>query len=147
MANRNRVNVIKIFLFLFSFFPLLLRANPEIKTVGELDALQSQTTYYKALAARNKAKEEVGLITPHQTGGLIETPSRVRHRDQLPYISKIIGNGKTIDVRLRFADGSEMTRKKGDLIPGGFTLSQVSLEEVIITNAAGNKILLSEVAR
>lgn len=126
--------------------PTLLNANSEIKTVGELDTLQSQTTWYKALAARNKAKDEVGLITPSQTGALTETHSNSRHRDQLPQISKIIGNGKTIYVRLRFPDGTEMTRKKGDAIPGGFTLHHVSLDDVTLINAAGNKTILTEVA-
>ncbi|WP_232507637.1 hypothetical protein [Candidatus Williamhamiltonella defendens] len=60
----------KVFLFLLTLFPSLLSATSDINTVGELDALQSQITWYKALSERNKAKDEVGL-----TGSLDRSPT------------------------------------------------------------------------
>ncbi|BGI52311.1 MAG: hypothetical protein HamCj_06640 [Candidatus Hamiltonella defensa (Ceratovacuna japonica)] len=129
----------KVFLFLLTLFPSLLSATSDINTVGELDALQSQITWYKALAARNKAKDEVGL-----TGSLDRSPTMSIKPDPIPRITKMIGHGKSLYVRLRFPDGTEMTRKKGDAIPGGFTLTQVSLDEVTITHFSGNKMMLTE---
>lgn len=130
----------KVFLFLLTLFPSLLSATSDINTVGELDALQSQITWYKALAERNKAKDEVGL-----TGSLDRSPTMSIKPDPIPRITKIIGHGKSLYVRLRFPDGTEMTRKKGDALPGGFTLTQVSLDEVVITDSEGKKTLLTEV--
>ena len=130
----------KVFLFLLLLFPSLLSATSDINTVGELDALQSQITWYKALSARNKAKDEVGL-----TGSLDRSPTISIKPDPIPRITKMIGHGKSLYVRLRFPDGTEMTRKKGDAIPGGFTLTQVSLDEVVITDSEGKKTLLTEV--
>lgn len=114
----------------------------EIRSVGDLDELQSQTTYYKALNARNKAKDEAGVEIKTNANNISTSGTQ---NTSLPQITKILGNGGALSVRLVFSDGTESTKRKGDLIPGGYKLNKVSLDEVSVTNPSGNIFILSEV--
>lgn len=123
-------------------FSLRADDSVDIKTIGQLDVLQSQTTYLKAIAARNKAREEAGVSAPFPAS--VTSGVNTSKKTGLPQIVKIVGHGRALSVTLMLADGTEITRKKGDALPGGYKLTNVSLDEVNIADAAGASFILSE---
>ncbi|TNV16096.1 type IV pilus biogenesis protein PilP [Buttiauxella sp. B2] len=132
----------------------------ELKTVYDLDVLQSQTTYYKAVAARDKALEEVKNPTSssdsqthaqtppqafQQGGNTASTPSQ---GVSLPVVSKIIGGGNKIAATLSFSDGSMSIKRSGEMLPGGYQITGISINGVTVKNiSTGKTQVLSEGGR
>ena len=144
MERNKLLTITAVIMFLTILSPSIAMTN-EIKSVGDLDELQSQTTYYKALNARNKAKDEVGLINQNSSNAISNNTTTGAQNMPLPKITKILGSGSILFVRLIFPDGTESTKRKGDLIPGGYRLNKVSLDEVSVSNSTGNIFILTEV--
>ncbi|HDL7537453.1 TPA: type IV pilus biogenesis protein PilP [Yersinia enterocolitica] len=138
---KNRV----YFLLLSIIISCSVSANEisEVKSVWDLDVLQSQTTYLKALAAFQEAKDKSGGTMP--IVGSVAPGVNSAQKILLPQVIKIVGNGSGLSVRLVLSNGTEMTKKKGDSIPGGYKLTKVTLDEVSISDAAGTSFILSEV--
>lgn len=125
-------------------------AADDTKTIYDLDALQEQTVFYKALAVRNKAREESGDTHSFSTGinTPVTTPDQkvsAKNSIPLPSIVSVMGNAKGLIVKLEYSDGSTTSNKIGDVINGNFKLSKVNINEVeVISLTDGTKYMLKE---
>lgn len=119
-------------------------AATEIKTVGDIDRLQSGRVLYEAQAAFNKAKNEAGQgealslpvgpaqgVTAAQPGMPAATAANT-----MPSLEKVVGQEAT----LRLADGSMTSVRAGDSL-GGLTVVSVSLRGVVVRRKADNQLL------
>lgn len=119
-------------------------AATEIKTVGDIDRLQSGRVLYEAQAAFNKAKNEAGQgdalslpvgpaqgVTAAQPGMSAATAANT-----MPSLEKVVGQEAT----LRLADGSMTSVRAGDSL-GGLTVVSVSLRGVVVRRKADNQLL------
>ncbi|PKC36300.1 conjugal transfer protein [Pantoea ananatis 15320] len=121
-------------------------AAAEVKTVGDIDRLQSGRVLYEAQAAYNKAKNEAGEggalslpvapvqgVTPGVTGA---AATAVAPGNALPSLEKVVGQEAT----LRLADGSMTAVRAGDTLDG-LTVVSVSVRGVVVRRKADNKLI------
>ncbi|MEN3262719.1 type IV pilus biogenesis protein PilP [Sodalis endosymbiont of Spalangia cameroni] len=111
------------------FASMSAMAAGEVKTVGDLDVLQSERVYYELLAAANRAKAEASqpLMAGRVYGG---SDGAGAPRATLPDVVKIFGNGKTMKVTLRDAGGRETVNQAGDVIAGTLKIARITLNGV-----------------
>jgi len=119
-------------------------AEADVKTVGDLDRLQSGRVFYDAKAAYNKAKMAAGeadTVTvqapPASVPGAPAVSSApVAQVSTLPTLEKVAGAVAT----LSFADGSSTQVRPGDSVSGGYTVVSVSMRGVVIKRALDGRI-------
>lgn len=135
--------IVKYTLLFLLVFGGVAHAAEEVKTVGDIDRLQSGRVLYEAQAAYNKAKNEAGMgdslsqpVTPVQ-GGTQTTPggAAVAPVNPMPSLEKIVGQEAT----LRLADGSMATVRAGDSL-NGLTVVSVSVRGIVVRRKADNKL-------
>lgn len=120
------------------------RAEADVKTVGDLDRLQSGRVFYDAQAAYNKAKMAAGqadtvavpVAPPAVPGGPSGTPAAVAPASTLPVLEKVAGTVAT----LSFTDGSSTQVRPGDSVSGGYTVVSVSMRGVVIKRALDGRV-------
>lgn len=109
-----------------------------LHTVGELSGVQSDTILYEAKAKRaealgkmqefaNKAGED---LTPGHTN-TNTAPSVVA--SDLPTVTGISGVGGRLYATLLYPNGTTLRSKSGEKLPGGFLVSEVSIDRVVLT--------------
>jgi len=118
--------------------------------VGELSAVQSQTLFYKAQAELNQAKASAGQATasvptyaPAPSAAPVSPGSAAAlHSDQaprspsaapeyLPVVKMIYGSPRDPRATLLYPNGQTAeARMGGGLLPGGYSLSGISLQGV-----------------
>ncbi|SFF37760.1 type IV pilus biogenesis protein PilP [Kosakonia radicincitans] len=114
----------------------LAHAEADVRTVGDLDRLQSGRVFYDAQAAYNKAKMAAGQADaaaapvtttagPGGSSGSLVTATPVSN---LPTLEKVAGSVAT----LSFTDGSSTQVRQGDSVNGGYTVVSVSMRGVVI---------------
>lgn len=111
-------------------------AGTDVKTVGDLDRLQSGRVFYDAQAAYNKAKMAAGqadtvavpVATTSVPGGPSGTVTEAAPASMLPVLEKVAGTVAT----LSFTDGSSTQVRPGDSVSGGYTVVSVSMRGVVI---------------
>lgn len=119
-------------------------AVADVKTVGDIDRLQSGRVFYDAQAAYNKAKIAAGEAdtvaapvalgaTPNGVQGSPVPPAPV---STLPALDKVAGMVAT----LSFTDGSSTQVRPGDSISGGYTVVSVSMRGVVIKRALDGRV-------
>ncbi|WP_127881804.1 type IV pilus biogenesis protein PilP [Enterobacter asburiae] len=127
----------------FAYIVFLLSVNvnaAEVKTLADLDVLQGETMYYRALATRNEAKSKAGndvqqqINTVGQTSQSAKTPSPV-----LPNVLSIMGNQKGLVARLGYSDGQVSTNKVGDIVNGTLKITKVGINGVQVLSLPENK--------
>ena len=65
----------------------------ELKTLADLDVLQGETMYYRALATRNEAKSKAGNDVQQQTNTVGQTSQTSKIvSPMLPSVLSIMGN-------------------------------------------------------
>lgn len=119
-------------------------AETGVKTVGDLDRLQSGRVFYDAQAAYNKAKMAAGqadtVAVPGPTtlvpGGPSGTLAETAPVSMLPVLEKVAGTVAT----LSFTDGSSTQVRPGDSVSGGYTVVSVSMRGVVIKRALDGRI-------
>lgn len=119
-------------------------AETEVKTVGDLDRLQSGRVFYDAQAAYNKAKMAAGqadtVAVPVPTtlvpGGPSGTLAETAPVSTLPVLEKVAGTVAT----LSFTDGSSTQVRPGDSVSGGYTVVSVSMRGVVIKRALDGRV-------
>lgn len=142
----------KILLMVSLTFISSTAISSEIKTFADLDLLQSQTTYFKALAAKNKAERESGggdvlsySSAPTQSAGDggVANPSVA----SLPVVAGVMGNSKGLIARLQYRDGSISTNKTGDIISGNLKITKITVNQVEVQSVSGGgRMILKEAA-
>lgn len=135
---------VKYTLLFLLVFGGVAHAAEDVKTVGDIDRLQSGRVLYEAQAAYNKAKNEAGAgdsllqpVTPVQ-GVAQTTPGGVAVApvNTMPSLEKVVGQEAT----LRLADGSMATVRAGDSL-SGLTVVSVSVRGIVVRRKADNKLL------
>lgn len=119
-------------------------AEADVKTVGDLDRLQSGRVFYDAQAAYNKAKMAAGqadtvsapVAIPAVPGGPPGTAATVAQASTLPVLEKVAGTIAT----LSFTDGSSTQVRPGDSVSGGYTVVSVSMRGVVIKRAQDGRV-------
>lgn len=114
----------------------LAHAQADVRTVGDLDRLQSGRVFYDAQAAYNKAKMAAGQAdtasvqaTPAPVPGSSSSgPAAAGPVSTLPTLEKVAGTVAT----LSFSDGSSTQVRPGDSVNGGYTVVSVSMRGVTI---------------
>lgn len=107
----------------------------DMKTLGDLDKLQSERFYYEAKAAAMKAKREADADNYLNSESNITsiTPGR---SEVLPSLVKISGH----KANVVFSDGTTKTVVPGEVISGGrYQVVSISLTGVIVKRVADGK--------
>ncbi|KAB1469227.1 type IV pilus biogenesis protein PilP [Cronobacter sakazakii] len=120
----------------------------DIKTVADLDVLQGEAIYYRALATRNEAKNKAGAEggNPESTVSVNSVSAGNKtSTSAMPTVDSIMGNASGLIVRLRYMDGQTTTNRAGDVINGNYKISQISLRGVqVISLQDGTKVTLKD---
>lgn len=114
--------------------------------VGELSAVQSQTLFFKAQAELNQAKASAGqgstASLPAYAPAPAVAPVASPHSDlaqrapsaapeYLPVVKTLYGSPKDLRATLLYPNGQTAeARMGGGLLPGGYSLSGISLQGV-----------------
>lgn len=119
--------------------------------VGELSAVQSQTLFFKAQAELNQAKASAGQgtsvtlptyapapaesaqVTPPASNGGHEPPARsaAAAPEYLPVVKTLYGSPRDLRATLLYPNGQTAeARMGGGLLPGGYSLSGISMQGV-----------------
>ncbi|WP_273805853.1 MULTISPECIES: type IV pilus biogenesis protein PilP [unclassified Pseudomonas] len=114
--------------------------------VGELSAVQSQTLFFKAQAELNQAKASAGqgstTTLPAYAPAPAIAPVAAAHSDQaqrapsaapeyLPVVKTLYGSPRDLRATLLYPNGQTAeARMGGGLLPGGYSLSGISLQGV-----------------
>ncbi|WP_168403396.1 type IV pilus biogenesis protein PilP [Erwinia amylovora] len=122
----------------------LAHAEADVRTVGDLDRLQSGRVFYDAQAAYNKAKMAAGQAdtVSVQTapegvpGAPVGSPPATVPVSTMPSLEKVVGSVAT----LSFADGSVTQVRPGDSVNGGYTVVSVSMRGVVIRRVQDGRV-------
>lgn len=114
----------------------LAHAEADVRTVGDIDRLQSGRVFYDAQAAYNKAKMAAGqadtvalqAAPAPAPGAPASGPAPVASVSTLPTLEKVAGTVATLNL----SDGSSTQVRPGDSVSGGFTVVSVSMRGVVI---------------
>ncbi|HHQ5987665.1 TPA: type IV pilus biogenesis protein PilP [Enterobacter asburiae] len=122
-------------------FLLSVSANAaEVKTLADLDVLQGETMYYRALATRNEAKSKAGNDVQQQTNTVGQTSQTSKIvSPMLPSVLSIMGNQKGLLARLGYSDGQISTNKVGDIINGTLKITKIGINGVQVLSLQENK--------
>lgn len=105
-------------------------------TVGDLSKVQSETIMYdaKAKRAEAKAKMQENIVKAGDDPQLNQpqTTSSVVAAD-LPTVTGISGAAGRLFATFRYANGTTVTSKSGEQIPGGFRVAEVGIDRVVLT--------------
>lgn len=115
----------------------------DTKTMADLDQLQQETMYYRALTLKNKAMQESGLggvLTQPSTTVSAGTTSTVKTTVSLPTVESIMGNNKGMIAKLSYSDGTTTNNKVGDVIDGNLKVWRVSLNGVQVKNLSNGSL-------
>ncbi|WGK60001.1 type IV pilus biogenesis protein PilP [Pantoea sp. SS70] len=123
----------------------LAHAEADVRTVGDLDRLQSGRVFYDAQAAYNKAKMAAGQAdtvavqaSPVPVPGVPSPgPAAAGPVTTLPTLEKVAGTVAT----LSFTDGSSTQVRPGDSVNGGYTVVSVSMRGVVIKRTLDGRVL------
>lgn len=122
------------------FLPrMALCAEPTaLHTVGELSVVQSETILYDAKAKRAEAlvklqenanRAGVDLTQVRTTANA--APSVIA--SDLPTVTGVSGVGGRLYATLLYPNGTTLRSKSGEKLPGGFLVSEVSIDRVVLT--------------
>ncbi|WP_313397393.1 type IV pilus biogenesis protein PilP [Acinetobacter variabilis] len=141
MVSRNFSHAKKIIFISSVLFVNYVSA--ETRTMADLDQLQQDTMYYRALTLKNKAMQESGVGGGNsQSSTSVSTGSggAVKTVVSLPTVESIMGNNKGMMVRLSYADGTTSSNKVGDVIDGNLKIWRISLNGVQVKNLSNGSI-------
>lgn len=104
-----------------------------IPTVGDLSIVQAQTIMYEAKAKRADAKAKMieGQMRAGQEADSENGISAVT-ASEIPTVSGISGSAGRLYATFMYPNGNTSTAKSGEIIPGGFTVAEVSLDRAVI---------------
>lgn len=126
---------VKYAAFLLLGFGVVAHADADVRTVGDLDRLQSGRVFYDAQAAYNKAKMAAGeadsgamQVTAPASGAAAVGSVPTATVSRLPSLEKVAGAVATLNL----SDGSNTQVRAGDTVSGGFTVVSVSMRGVVI---------------
>lgn len=121
-------------------------------SVGELGKVQSETILLKAKAERLKAERESngedtsssaqqapngfpGAFIQQPAQSAAPAPSRASSETDLPVVRAITGSSRRLQATLLFSSGYELDASVGKELPGGYRVSQITLDGVFLERA------------
>ena len=114
----------------------LAQADKPYPTIGDLSKVQSDTVLYQAQAKRAEAlsqkfinEAKAGINVTGENGQAASTVTE----SELPTITGISGRAGRLFATFRYSNGNTATAKSGEVIPGNFRVSEVSLDRAVIT--------------
>jgi len=120
----------------------LAHADDSVKTVGDLDHLQSGRVFYDAQAAFNKARR--AAIQPDVISESAITASAssvtaptISTEIPVPVLEKVAGSVATLQLN----DHSITQVRPGDKVSGGFTVVSVSMRGVILKRTQDGRLM------
>ncbi|NPE55922.1 type IV pilus biogenesis protein PilP [Dickeya dadantii] len=141
----------KIFMILVGLLSLPVSAE---RTVDDLDNIQQETSYYKALAARNKAKNEA---SSDLSGGVSQTQNTQpqpgfmqqpvpSQRITVPIVSGVMSTATGMVADIQYPDGTVSTSRVGDTLSGNLKITRISSRgvEVVSLDDQSKKFTLRE---
>lgn len=111
-------------------------AEQSLPTVGDLSKVQSETIMYDAQAKRAEAKakmqEQLMKAGDDPATSQVNTAPSVVASD-LPTITGISGVAGRLLATFRYSNGTTVSSKSGQQIPGGFMVAEVGIDRVVLT--------------
>lgn len=105
-------------------------------TVGELSDVQSQTIMYEAEVKRAEAQAKLldlnlQLGEEPQTG----SPSSLVQvtESELPTVTGVSGAAGRLYATFRYVNGTTVSAKSGEQIPGNFRVAEVGIDRAVVT--------------
>lgn len=125
-------------------------AEPQAQaTVGDLSRVQSDTILYEAKAKRAEAKgkmqEQLAKTGDEQLSTQSAASPSVIASD-LPTVTGSSGISGRLFATFLYGDGTTVTSKSGEQIPGGFLVSEVGIDRVALTKGDRRFVLKFGVA-
>lgn len=104
-------------------------------TVGDLSQIQSDTILYDAKAARAEAKVKMQTSLAKagddlQGGPAVAQVSVVAA--ELPTVIGISGAAGRLFASFRYPNGTTVSSKSGEVIPGGYRVAEVGIDRVVL---------------
>ena len=111
-------------------------ASEAIPTVGQLSQIQAQTMLLEAEAKRAAAKalllknkldagEDIAALGGQQSESIIAS--------DLPTVTGISTMGGRLYATFRYQNGTSSRASAGEIIPGNFKVTEISLERAVVT--------------
>ena len=110
--------------------------SADVKTLEDIDILQGETIYYRALATRNDAKLKAGADGNYSSSSapLSNNQEQRNPSAMLPVVDSIMGNDKGLIARIRYADGQTTMNRVGDIINGNLRITKINLQGVTVVS-------------
>lgn len=111
-------------------------AESSTATVGDLSKVQSETIMFEAKAKRAEAKAKMlENITKAGDDPQLNQPQAVVsvNAADLPTVTGISGAAGRLFATFRYGNGTTVTSKSGEQIPGGFQVAEVGIDRVVLT--------------
>lgn len=106
----------------------------DVRTVGDISAIQADIIYYEAMAKKAEAKRKVV-----ENGGYLPGYESERQKQSpvhgVPILSGVVGSAQGLYATLRYPSGQVYEVKKGDRLPDGSTVDQITVDTVSITKS------------
>lgn len=114
---------------------LCAAAQAEQATVGALGAIQSSTILLQAKVRQAKAEEELRSLTGRGSPEFStdSKPDEIGSSD-VPYASGAGGAYGKFTATFVYGNGSQIEAGVGQIIPGGFKVASITLDQAIITH-------------
>lgn len=109
-------------------------AEAPLPTIGDLSRVQSETLITKAKAKLMEAKAELhsnSAKAGENDGG--NTSNAAVVVTELPTVTGISGRAGRLYATFRFPNGTTATARSGENLPGGYYVSEVSLNRAVLT--------------
>lgn len=117
---------------------LAVSAEAPQQTIGDLSRIQSETILYEARAKSAKAKAEM-LENQAKAGDDLtktspeSTAGPAVHAENLPTVTGISGAAGRLFATLLYPNGTTVRSKSGERVPGGYLISEIGIDRVVLT--------------
>jgi len=104
-------------------------------TVGDLSRVQGETIMFDAKAKRAdaKAKMQESVARAGDDPAMLNTQSQSVVASELPTVTGISGAKGRLFATFRYPNNTTTVARSGEVIPGGFTVAEVSLDRAVLT--------------
>lgn len=138
MGSRDFSHAKKI-MFVVSFL-LSNSVFAEVRTMSDLDVLQQETMYYRALTLKNKAMQDAGVNVQSSVTVTKTADGSVKGLPSLPTVESIMGNSKGMLAKIRYPDNTISNNRVGDVINGNLKITRISLNGVQVKNITSGEL-------
>ncbi len=128
MQNKPLHQMLALFSMLWSFENTAYASA----TIEELSRLQSETILLQAKLKQAELRSELSARN---------YPKHSVEVEQLPVVQAVYGAGNERYATLLYNSGMTLDAKTGDLIPGGFTVISISVDQILLSKGKQRAVL------